>query len=52
MHEAQRVEHIERLITGIGLIGPGSIFERFGAKFLDHHLDANLVHRGLKDGLK
>jgi len=47
MYEAQRVEHIERLITGIGLIGPGSIFERFGAKFLDHHLDADLVHRGL-----
>ena len=47
MHEAQRVEHIERLIEGIGLIGPGPMFERFGAKFLDHHLGADLVHRGL-----
>lgn len=47
MREAQRVEHIDRLIAGIGLIGPGSMFERFGAKFLDHHLDAGLVHRGL-----
>jgi len=47
MHEAQRVEHIERLIAGIGLIGPGPMFERFGAKFLDHHLEAGLVHRGL-----
>lgn len=47
MREAQRVEHIDRLITGISHIGPGSIFERFGAKFLDHHLDVGLVHRGL-----
>lgn len=47
MREAQRVEHIDRLIDGIGLIGPGALFERFGAKFLDHHLDAGLVHRGL-----
>jgi hypothetical protein len=47
MREAQRVEHIGRLIAGIGLIGPGAVFERFGAKFLDHHLDAGLVHRGL-----
>jgi tetratricopeptide (TPR) repeat protein len=47
MREAQRVEHIGRLIEGIGLIGPGAVFERFGAKFLDHHLDAGLVHRGL-----
>lgn len=47
MREAQRVEHIDRLITGIGLIGPGSMFERFGAKFLDHHLEVGLVHRGL-----
>lgn len=47
MHEAQRVEHIDRLIQGIGLIGPGALFERFGAKFLDHHLDVDLVHRGL-----
>lgn len=47
MHEEQRVEHIDRLIQGIELMGPGALFERFGAKFLDHHLDANLVHRGL-----
>lgn len=47
MREAQRVEHIDRLIEGIGLIGPGALFERFGAKFLDRHLDADLVHRGL-----
>ncbi|MDW9830302.1 hypothetical protein GOB24_22250 [Sinorhizobium meliloti] len=47
MREAQRVEHINRLIAGIGLIGPGAAFERFGAKFLDHHLDERLVHRGL-----
>jgi tetratricopeptide (TPR) repeat protein len=47
MREAERAEHIHRLIAGIGLIGPGSMFERFGAKFLDHHLEVGLVHRGL-----
>lgn len=47
MREAQRVEHINRLIAGIGLIGPGPAFERFGATFLDYHLDEHLVHRGL-----
>ncbi len=47
MQEAQRVEHIERLIDGIQRIGPGSSFERFGAKFLNHHLGVELVHRGL-----
>lgn len=47
MREAQRVEHIDRLIAGIGRIGPGSMFERFGAKFLDYHLEVGLVHRGL-----
>lgn len=47
MREAERVEHIDRLIKGIEIIGPGPIFERFGAKFLDHHLDVDLVHRGL-----
>jgi hypothetical protein len=47
MLEAQRAEHIERLIEGIEMIGPGSSFERFGAKFLDHHLELDLVHRGL-----
>ena len=47
MREAQRVEHIDRLIDGIKLIGPGPMFERFGAKFLDHHLGVELVHRGL-----
>lgn len=47
MLESQRAEHVNRLVEGIGIIGPGAIFERFGAKFLDHHLDAGLVHRGL-----
>ena len=47
MQEAQRVENINRLIDGIEEIGPGSAFERFGAKFLDHHLGVGLVHRGL-----
>lgn len=47
MREAQRVEHIDRLIAGVGLIGPGPMFERFGAKFLDHHLEVGLMHRGL-----
>lgn len=47
MNEAQRAEHIDRLIEGIAIIGPGAMFERFGAKFLDHHLDVDLVHRGL-----
>ncbi|RUU81268.1 hypothetical protein [Mesorhizobium sp. M7A.F.Ca.MR.362.00.0.0] len=47
MRESERVELIDRLIAGIGVIGPGAAFERFGAKFLDHHLDVDLVHRGL-----
>lgn len=47
MQEAQRAEQIDRLIDGIAIIGPGPMFERFGAKFLDHHLDVDLVHRGL-----
>lgn len=47
MLETQRVEHIDRLIAGIELIGPGPMFERFGAKFLDHHIEDRLVHRGL-----
>jgi hypothetical protein len=47
VREVQRAEHIERLIEGIEKIGPGSSFERFGAKFLNHHLDMDLVHRGL-----
>lgn len=48
MREAERVEHINRLVDGIQIIGPGSMFERFGAKFLDHHLgDVDLIHRGL-----
>ncbi|MFJ4085393.1 NB-ARC domain-containing protein [Pseudomonas psychrophila] len=51
MREAQRVEHLERLIEGIKIVGGGSVFERFGAKFLDHHLHAGLVHRGLNTQL-
>lgn len=47
MLESERVELINRLIAGIEIIGPGAIFERFGAKFLDHHLGVDLVHRGL-----
>ena len=47
MREAERAEHIHRLIEGIGVIGPGSMFERFGGKFLDYHLQVGLVHRGL-----
>ncbi len=47
MRESLRVDYVTRLIEGIGRIGPGSMFERFGAKFLDHHLDVALVHRGL-----
>lgn len=51
MREAQRVEHLERLIKGIKIVGDGSVFERFGAKFLDHHLHAGLIHRGLNTQL-
>ena len=47
MREAVRTEHISRLIEGIKLIGPGALFERFGAKFIDHHLEINFNHRGL-----
>lgn len=47
MRESLRVDYVTRLIEGIGRIGPGPMFERFGAKFLDHHLDVALVHRGL-----
>lgn len=47
MRESLRADYITRLMDGIGRIGPGPMFERFGAKFLDHHLDAALVHRGL-----
>lgn len=51
MREAQRSEHLDRLINGINKIGGGAAFERFGAKFLDHHLNAGLVHRGLNTQL-
>lgn len=51
MREAQRVEHLERLIKCIKIVGDGSVFERFGAKFLDHHLHAGLIHRGLNTQL-
>jgi hypothetical protein len=47
MLESLRSEYIARLMEGIAHIGPGQMFERFGAKFLDHHLDVTLVHRGL-----
>ena len=47
MREAIRTEHISRLIDGIALIGPGPLFERFGAKFVDHHVGVNFNHRGL-----
>lgn len=48
MREALRAEHISRLIEGIKRIGPGALFERFGAKFLDHHLvGIKFNHRGL-----
>lgn len=47
MRESLRADYIARLMDGIGRIGPGPMFERFGAKFLDHHLDVALVHRGL-----
>lgn len=47
MRESLRADYITRLMDGIGRIGPGPMFERFGAKFLDHHLDVALVHRGL-----
>jgi hypothetical protein len=47
MREALRIEHVSRLIDGVKLIGPGPIFERFGAKFVDHHLGVNFNHRGL-----
>lgn len=51
MREAQRSEHLGRLIEGIKKIAGGASFERFGAKFLDHHLHAGLVHRGLNTQL-
>lgn len=47
MRESLRSDYVARLMDGIGRIGPGPMFERFGAKFLDHHLDVALVHRGL-----
>lgn len=47
MREQIRAEYISRLISGLSKIGPGSMFERFGAKFLDHHLAVPLIHRGL-----
>lgn len=47
MRESLRADYTARLMDGIGRIGPGPMFERFGAKFLDHHLDVALVHRGL-----
>lgn len=47
MREQLRADYITRLISGLSKIGPGSMFERFGAKFLDHHLDVSLIHRGL-----
>lgn len=47
MREQIRVEYISRLTSSISKIGPGSMFERFGAKFLDHHLGMPLIHRGL-----
>ena len=47
MLESLRSDYIARLMEGIARIGPGPMFERFGAKFLDHHLDVTLVHRGL-----
>lgn len=51
MLEALRINHIGRIIDGIANIGPGPMFERFGAKFLDHHLKVKLVHRGLNKQL-
>lgn len=47
MRESLRADYVARLMDGIGRIGPGPMFERFGAKILDHHLDVALVHRGL-----
>lgn len=51
MQESLRADYIVRLIDGISRIGPGSMFERFGAKFFDHHLDVTLMHRGLNPQL-
>jgi hypothetical protein len=47
MRESLRADYVVRLIHGILRIGPDPMFERFGAKFLDHHLDITLIHRGL-----
>ncbi len=47
MRESLRAAYIVRLIDDISHIGPGPSFERFGAKFLDHHLGIALIHRGL-----
>lgn len=48
MQEALRVENITKLMIGIAAIAPGALFERFGAKFLDHHFPSiKFNHRGL-----
>lgn len=51
MRESLRADYVVRLIDGISRIGPGPMFERFGAKFLDHHLKVTLIHRGLNPKL-
>ncbi|WP_034859489.1 hypothetical protein [Sinorhizobium sojae] len=48
MQVSLRTEHIAKLIEGIALI-PGPMFERFGGKLIDEHLQSRLNHRGLNN---
>ncbi|MGV8332333.1 hypothetical protein ACV339_23295 [Pseudomonas aeruginosa] len=41
---------IQRVIDSLGILAPGSIFERFGVVFIEHLRDVKLVQRGSSVG--
>lgn len=41
---------IQRVIDSLAIVGPGSIFERFGVVFVERHGDVRLVQRGSSVG--